>query len=222
MNQTIFTFPKGRFLWVSLFLLLISCLFCMDSYASSSAASSPSKTNLFESEYEIPDFPVDSDRPFHFIAYYPSHDRYVLIQSDKEPFLEYDDRIAFKYLLVTSHCDYRQYEWYPEGVHSWSPTTYNPFWAWYGYGGCDSTTYYHAKIILYSNFPIYDTHNNNFMFYRTPFISGLTWQWVFSNFIQCFFKIIFPVLKGLCLLLLAIYCLVRLVRALLFFFKERR
>lgn len=226
MNQVILPFFKGWFPWVILFLLLISCLFCMDSYASSTV-SSPSQIDLFDSNYKIPDFPVDDSRPFHFIAYYPESDRYLLIQLDREMMFEYSNSVRYGYYMNLDKYDYKLYEWYPSRSDFWvtgsfanGSITSSRWYGWIGFGDCP-TSFYGGKRILYSNFSVRNSADKSIMYYRTPFITGLSWQWAFSNFVQQLFTLILPVLKGICLLLLGLFCLVRLIRTLLFFVKGR-
>lgn len=214
--------------WIVTFLFSI-CFFSIPCYASSvsATASNAKSVDIFGDSVSIPSMPQDSNHPYSFVAYYPSDDKYLLVQLSKELVFEYSSTISCNYFFSLDTYDYKLYQWYPDKGDDWESgkfadgsTSASIWYAWVGFGGCTEQTY-GAKKILYSNFSIRNKADNTVLFYQTPLMSGLNWQWAFTSLIQQVYQIILPVLTYICILLLAIFCTAKLVRKLEIFWKGK-
>lgn len=221
MNYSRLFFLKSLYPLLFIFLFFFSCLLSLPVYASTDTAS---KVDLWESRYLLPEFPADALRPYHFIAYYPDSNRYLLVQLDREMVFDSSDSVSYRYYMNLSNFDFKLYEWVPGAGDVWSKGSFfdgssstSRWYGWIGFGDCPAS-FSGGKRILYSNFSVVNSSDYSIMYYRTPFVSGLSWQWAFSNLVQQVFTLILPFLKVVCISLLSVFCLIRLVKKVFYIF----
>ena len=208
------------------FFALFMALFCL-SIPCSAALPEKDSFNIFDSGVLIPQIPADDypDYPYHFIAYYPHGDKYLLLFTPDKLVFKYAKTSRFNYYIDLWDYDFKLLEWYPDRL-SWvagefidggsRPTNWI---AWIGYGGCESD-YYGSKKILYSNHNIVNVHDSTVFYFKTPSIQSLNYQWCISDLIQFLFRTAVTVVPY-ALFLVILYILIRIILKLIHLYKKR-